>query len=371
MVLTSDENKVWRLILGDRETITSFYYARQGDSNTILLMEVTEEVDIRGLTYRLRDHRLFQEPLQGMHKISYREAGSVITLELERPASPAKILPIFGAAQPLTRVVRSASQAPAWSVTDPYYFPADEKTIVQLLRELSQWEVKAFVEESVGARTNLAKYGLNDPHAGLVIHQAGRRFPLKIIFGRPSGSAGPVFLKTSQVSKIFEIAPVDLEAVQMLLNNASSRKQLFFLSEIGSVEILTSQRRINVWREKRQWRASSVDLVSRAKAIQSRRSDEPLPVYFKGADIISKLKALEYLDTLSENNPFFNAYRQSTEVMKIRFVRPSGNLREVFQIYKSGDNQNVWFLKRQSDETIYLIQRQAVGALLRTLKPSK
>jgi hypothetical protein len=368
ITLRNQAGQAWTVQVGWQESATGQYYARRADERKVYLVRLPEELVKPEWAQRLRDHNLFAEPLTDIRQMTFRDEHAAITLAWETAAPSSPELPRFGSARD-SRV----PSAPRWIISHPFYVPADPEVMAEVLGAVSQWEVEACVEESVGARTDLGKFGLTEPCAAIVLHQTTRRYPLELVFGQPEGIAGPLYVKSSLEAKIFRLAPGALDQVQALLSHVASRRLIFFWDEVEQCEIVTSHWRIALKREPKGWQAVSVRKPSLDAGAGGPRgmkpAEEPAPYFFKAAPVVEKLKRLEYLEVLTDRHPYSADYRQAVRVMHIQFLRATGNLLEDFVLLEAPKATGVLFLQRQNDDLVYLVSQSEVQALLTKALP--
>lgn len=372
-VLQDQTGKKFVVTSGGQEKITNRIFARIEQTETVYLLPKIAFINMTGLAYRLRDHHLFIAPLTDTVRINFREGSSAVTLERTVRQSRQKIMPIFGEDNKLATVYDDVIGSTDWMVTYPYKIPANQEIVALLLETMSNWEVIQFVEESVGARTNLSKYGLSDSYGEISFLSADGRYPRDVDFGRPHGEDGPVFVKTSMNSKIFKIRKEALQTVQSLFNEVPSRQLVYFLEKIAQIEVLTSRWRIAMVREDDVWGATVQERLSHKKKRVIRRhyQEKEMRYSFGGEGIIEALLALEYIDTLNKENPFYAGFFNAKQVVKFLFFKFNGNLMEVFKLFKSEDSDEIFYLQRQSDNDVYLINNQIIGVILTEIKKAK
>jgi len=351
------DGKTIRVITGGFEPESGYIYAKKEDSASVFLLKEIKNLKITGLAYRLRDHNLFPTPLTNITRISFREGRSVITLITDEPLLKTRSMPIFGSARQVTVSTQSTTNLRTWSIIYPHQFPAEPQTVELILAMISQWEVQNFVEETVGTRSNLSRYGLINPEVELTIHSGRQRCPLHISFGLPHGSKGPVYMKTSQHSQIVEIDPKKLDILQDLFSHVCSRRLVYFLEQVGRLEILISQWKVTVLREKEYWEASLQQRISYMKEHLSKEiyQQKKTAYLFPGESIIELLKDWEYLDILTATNPFYKDYKNSSMVMKIIFIQSNGKKLNVFTLWRGNASAEIIFLNRELDDKIYLV----------------
>ncbi|MEW6517122.1 MAG: DUF4340 domain-containing protein [candidate division FCPU426 bacterium] len=376
VTLRDQSGRAWTVQVGRRDAVSGRYYARRMDERKTYLVRMPEELLQSRWVSHLRDRNLFTEPLAGIRQLTFREAHAVMTLALESATPVSPELPRFGR-EPAARAAAGASGAePRWAITYPFYVPTDPQVAAEVLSAVSQWEVEECVEESVGARTDLGKYGLTDPYAAVVVHQQDSRYPLELVFGQPRGAAGPTYVKSSREAKIFLLATGALERVQELLNRVASRRLIYFWDEVGQCEISTAHWRIALQRSQRGgWQAATTRKpnpdTELGKTSRAKPTEEPAPYFFKAGPLIQGLQALEYLDVVNDQNPYYAAYLQAVRVMQIRFYRTTGSQLEEFVFLEGTEPAGVFFLKKQSDNTVYMVSRRAVQMLLAAALPPK
>lgn len=373
ITLRDQAGRAWTVQVGRKQEDTGQYYARRADDEQIYLVRLPEELIKPAWAQRLRNRVLFDEPLADIRQITFREAHAAMTLARETAAPSIQELPQFGK-RPSARVSSAPAAEPRWVITHPFYVPADSEVAAEVATAVSQWEVEACVEESVGARTDLGKYGLTEPYAAVVLQQSPRRFPVELIFGQPEGVAGPLYLKSSLEAKIFRLAPGQLERLQELLNHVASRRLVFFWREVGECEITTAGWRITLKREPNGWQAVSVRVLEPevgAGPLKMKPTEEPEPYFFKAAPVAEKLERLEYLEVLTDQHPLAGDFRQAVRAMHIRFFSPTGSLLEDFALLERPRAEGPYFLQRQNDDLIYLVGRTEIKALLAKALPAK
>lgn len=374
ITLRNQAGQAWTVQVGWQESSTGHYYARRADERKVYLVRLPEELVKPEWAQRLRDHNLFAEPLAGIRQLTFREKHAAITLAWETAPPGAPELPRFGSTVD-PRAPSAPPAEPRWVITHPFYVPADPEVAAQVLAAVSQWEVEACVEESVGARTDLGKYGLNDPYAAVVLHQTGRRYPQELIFGRPEGIAGPVYVKSSLEAKIFRLAPGGLDTLQALLSRVASRRLIFFWKEVEQCEILTAHWRIALQRGPGGWQAVSVRKPDQAVETEAGRArglkppEEPAPYFFQAAPVVEKLQEMEYLEVLTDQHPYSVEFRQAARVMRIQFARATGALLEDFTLSENPKAAGVLFLQRQNDGLVYLVSKRDFQAVLAKALP--
>jgi hypothetical protein len=343
-------------------------YAKTG-TDELYVMEKKQALDSKGLLYFLRDHNVFPESLTGIKRMSFRNQGKAVTLSCEVSQQQRRRFGANTTTLSEGEAATLAGQGLPWKIVYPRKFPANQQVVIEILDMVKQWEVKAYVLETVGTRRAMSRFGFVHPLGELILHTQNSRIPIHLTFSSPPSNPEKIYLKTSIQSQIVEVGSDQFIILEELFSHVTSQHLAHFLSQVARIEMLTEKWQVTIARNEDLWEGSLQSRLNSKRAPRDVFAQEKKEMrFFEGEILVDIIKKAEYIDCLTVQNPLFPKYQAAKKAMKITFNRDNGKVLEIFTVLQHKGMKEMVFLRRQQDNEIYLVVHSFYDSLLKELE---
>lgn len=307
------ESSPARLFLGVKDEEKKGIYAKRSDKKNVFLLEDGFITYLPKGVKELRDSYLLHFDLEKVIKLGLRHPEEDIIITKEKDHD--------------------------WQLQSPIKVKADAKEIDNLLNNIKDLKVKAFINDEP---KDLQEYGLADAQKSYNIWEKGQKKPKTLLLGQENPPKTGFYAKIGDQPNIFLLSQEDIKKITKKAFDLRDKSILAFeVNDIYKVRLRYPDKDILLERERDTW-----------KLLKPREAEVE---FVKVLDLLWELNGLNFSDIVSEQGTMLSKYGLDSPQLQITFWRDKEKPWNTLLLGATTPDKKYLFAKTTSHPSIYKI----------------